>query len=248
MVLSPAPAERRLGVQVVAIDPSAAFRKALWMWLLRTAVSVDPFHMVKLSNDMLTEVRQRLTQQAHSWRGRSSNSAWGNRRLLLLTGDTHSYRARDRLRTDFATDDPTFETAGRLAGEGTPPDAPGHRRSRGRNRRERTPTGPGRTDRATGREPALAHRQPVVERGQIPPRPGATTAKVKANNTAIKHIKRTGRGFTTNREEPKAAPGVHKLSQIGKIHRCRATSTSALQLRELFHHQRQKISNPERVV
>ena len=28
---------------------------------------------------------------------------------------------------------------------------------------------------------------------------GATTAKVEANNTAIKHIKRTGRGFTNPR-------------------------------------------------
>jgi hypothetical protein len=33
--------EWRLAVQVVAIDPSAAFRKALRMWLPRTAVAVD---------------------------------------------------------------------------------------------------------------------------------------------------------------------------------------------------------------
>lgn len=36
--------QRRLGVQVVAIDPSAALRKALRIWLPRTAVSVDAFH------------------------------------------------------------------------------------------------------------------------------------------------------------------------------------------------------------
>lgn len=65
------PLQWRLGVQVVAIDPSAAFRKALRMWLPRTAVSVDAFHLVKLGNDMLTEVRQRLTQQVHGRRGRS---------------------------------------------------------------------------------------------------------------------------------------------------------------------------------
>ncbi|WP_284983705.1 transposase [Arthrobacter sp. efr-133-TYG-118] len=34
-------------MQVVAIDPSAAFREALRMWLPRTAVSVDAFHLVK---------------------------------------------------------------------------------------------------------------------------------------------------------------------------------------------------------
>lgn len=40
------PLQWRLGVQVVAIDPSAAFRKALRMWLPSTADSVDAFHLV----------------------------------------------------------------------------------------------------------------------------------------------------------------------------------------------------------
>lgn len=44
------PLEWRLGVHVVAIDPSAAFRKAFRMWLPRTAVSVDHFHLISLVN------------------------------------------------------------------------------------------------------------------------------------------------------------------------------------------------------
>ncbi|WP_458782225.1 transposase [Arthrobacter sp. D3-16] len=36
----------RLSAQVVAIDPSAAFRKALRMRLSRTAVTVDHFHLI----------------------------------------------------------------------------------------------------------------------------------------------------------------------------------------------------------
>nr|WP_256869590.1 transposase [Paenarthrobacter ureafaciens] len=75
------------------------------MWLPRTAVSVDAFHLVKLGNDMLTEVRQRLTQQVHGRRGRSIDPVWANRRLLLRAGDTLSDRARDRLNMVFATDD-----------------------------------------------------------------------------------------------------------------------------------------------
>jgi transposase len=43
------PLQWRLVVQALAIDLSAAFRKALRMWLPRTAVSVDAFHLVKLS-------------------------------------------------------------------------------------------------------------------------------------------------------------------------------------------------------
>jgi transposase len=60
---SPRPLQWRLGVQVVGIDPSAAFRKALRMWLPRTAVSVDLFHMTMLlANDTFTTVRQGLSQ------------------------------------------------------------------------------------------------------------------------------------------------------------------------------------------
>ncbi|MCQ6272317.1 transposase [Pseudarthrobacter sp. R1] len=44
------PLEWLLAVQVVAIDPSAAFRKALRMWLPRTAVAVDHFHLISLAN------------------------------------------------------------------------------------------------------------------------------------------------------------------------------------------------------
>lgn len=53
-------------VQVVAIDPSAAFRKALREHLPLAAVSVDKFHLVKLGNDMVTRVRQRLTRSSTS--------------------------------------------------------------------------------------------------------------------------------------------------------------------------------------
>ena len=54
-------------IEIVAIDPSAAFRKALRTYLPRAAVSVDKFHLVKLGNDMVTTVRQRL---ARTHRGR----------------------------------------------------------------------------------------------------------------------------------------------------------------------------------
>lgn len=52
------PLEWRLRVQVVATDPSAAFRMALRMWLLRTAASVDVLHLILNGNNLLTEVRQ----------------------------------------------------------------------------------------------------------------------------------------------------------------------------------------------
>jgi transposase len=193
------PLEWRLGVQVVAIDPSAAFRKALRMWLPRTAVSVDAFHLVKLGNDMLTEVRQRLTQQVHGRRGRSIDPVWANRRLLLRAGETLSDGARDRLITVFATDDATGKLqAAWLVKE---------------QLRTLLATG-SLADAAAAKERLHA----LVEQAAQPETSrlwrtvcrwwkeievlivtGATTAKVEANNTAIKHIKRTGRGFTNAR-------------------------------------------------
>jgi hypothetical protein len=40
------------------------------MLLPQSAASVHAFHLVKLGNDTLTEIRQRLTQQVHGRRGR----------------------------------------------------------------------------------------------------------------------------------------------------------------------------------
>ncbi|WP_255429881.1 transposase [Sinomonas cellulolyticus] len=101
------PLARRLGVEVVAIDPPAAFRKALRMWLPRTAVSVDAFHLVQLANNAVTEARQRLSQEVRGRRGRAVDPGWANRRLLLRGAETFSTRGHKRLRDVFATDDPT---------------------------------------------------------------------------------------------------------------------------------------------
>lgn len=68
---------------MVAIDPSAAFRKVLRMWFPRTAVSVDASHLVMLANAVVTEGRQRLTQENKDRRRRAADSVWANRRLLL---------------------------------------------------------------------------------------------------------------------------------------------------------------------
>src|SRR5213595_2521504 len=73
------------------------------------ALSVDAFHLVKLGNDMVTRVRQRVTREAKGRRGRLVDPAWVNRRLLLRAGDTLSPGARARLKATLAADDPTNE-------------------------------------------------------------------------------------------------------------------------------------------
>ena len=54
-------------------------------------------------------MRQRLVRDREQRRGRKIDPAWANRTLLLRGYDTLSKRARARLDTVFASDDPTQE-------------------------------------------------------------------------------------------------------------------------------------------
>ncbi|WP_315914420.1 ISL3 family transposase [Arthrobacter sp. lap29] len=190
------PLEWRLGVQVVAIDPSAAFRKALRMWLPRTAVSVDHFHLIQLTNQALTEVRQQLSHKVRGRRGRAVDPAWAHRMLLLRAADSLSEAATSRLEKVFATDDPTGklkaawdvkEQVRTLLRTGSLEDAELAKEDLERLVKESNQPETTRLWRTICRWWAEIEVLIVT---------GATTGKVEANNTSIKHIKRTGRGFT----------------------------------------------------
>ena len=103
---SPAWRER---VEVVAIDPSAAFRATVTRALPTARVSVDHFHLIQLANLMVTQVRQRVAREQLGHRGRKNDPAWAHRLLLLRAGDRLSQRALNRLFGVFAHDDPTGE-------------------------------------------------------------------------------------------------------------------------------------------
>ena len=96
-------------IRVVAIDPSAAFKRAITEQLPNAQISVDPFHLVQLANLMVTRVRQRLVREREQRRGRKIDPAWAHRRLLLRGFNTLSKKGRDRLAWVFATDDPSDE-------------------------------------------------------------------------------------------------------------------------------------------
>jgi transposase len=82
-------------VKFVAIDPCAVYRSAVTRALPDAVIVVDHFHLVRLANQAVTKVRQRVTRQALGRRGTTRDPAWANRRRLL--------RARERL-TDQAYD------------------------------------------------------------------------------------------------------------------------------------------------
>jgi transposase len=104
--------EWKAQVQVVAIDPCAAYRSAVQQALPHATLVADPFHIVKLANDMVTDTRQRVAREQLGRRGRKKDPAWANRRLLLRAGDRLSPRALARLGRVLASDsDPTQEIA-----------------------------------------------------------------------------------------------------------------------------------------
>lgn len=182
-------------IEIVAIDPSAAFRKALRTWLPRAAVSVDKFHLVKLGNDMVTTVRQRLARTHRGRRGRKDDPAWAYRMLLLRGGDTLTPRAWERLERVFRTDDPTDELSAawgikeqlrRLLATDTLAQAWQERMRMGYFAQI-----------ANMPETTKLYDTVVTwwDAIEVLIVTGATTARVEAANTGIKNIKRTGRGF-----------------------------------------------------
>ena len=73
----------RAGVTHVTIDLSASYLRAVTDALPDAVVVADRFHLVRLANDMLTEVRQRATRDVRGRRGRKKDPEWAGRRRLL---------------------------------------------------------------------------------------------------------------------------------------------------------------------
>jgi transposase len=184
-------------IAVVAIDPSAAFKKAITTSLPHAKVAVDPFHLVQLANLCVTRVRQRLVQDLHHRRGRKIDPAWAHRTLLLRGYDTLSVRARHRLEAVFACDDPTGLGAAWGVKEGLRLVLASRTLDQARTARTRLErwVDAANTDETRRLWDTLTTWWPAVE---VFISTGVTNARTEAANTTIKHIKRTGRGYRNN--------------------------------------------------
>jgi len=72
-------------------------------------VVVDAFHIVKLGNTVVDEVRRRVQQATLGHRGRKGNPLYGIRRLLLTGYERLSDRGRQRMDAGLAAGDPHDE-------------------------------------------------------------------------------------------------------------------------------------------
>jgi transposase len=101
--------EFRAAIEIVVIDPSAPYASGIRAALPNALIAVDGWHLVALANQMLTEVRQRVTRELLGRRGTVADPVWVNRRLLLTGADHLSTRQWRRLTAMLDHGDPTNE-------------------------------------------------------------------------------------------------------------------------------------------
>jgi transposase len=99
----------RAGIELVVIDPSAPYASGVRTALPQARIAVDRWHLVRLANDMVTEVRQRVTRTLYERRGLATDAVWAHRRMLLTAGDRLSRKQLLRLDRLLRVNDPTGE-------------------------------------------------------------------------------------------------------------------------------------------
>ena len=99
--------EWKAGVRIVAMDPCATYRRAITDALPQARIVADHFHLVRLANQAVTAVRQRITRETLGRRGRRSDPAWASRRRLLRGRERLSEQAFTRMWNDLIDAEPT---------------------------------------------------------------------------------------------------------------------------------------------
>jgi len=92
-------------VERVALDPYRGYYNALVGGLDAPEVVVDAFHIVRLGNVMVDDVRRRVQQDTLGHRGRKDDPLYGIRRLLLTGEERLTDGGRARIRAGLAAGD-----------------------------------------------------------------------------------------------------------------------------------------------
>ena len=184
-------------IGVVSLDPHRGYANAVGVHLGHATLVVDHFHIAKLANIVIDDVRRRVQQAQTGHRGRKRDPLYGIRKLLLAAADRLDTRGWARLTDGLRRGDPDGEVTAAWQLKQITHDL------------YRAPT----LERA--REVlsllyAWAEASGVAEcrrfagtirrwEGEVLAwhvTGGASNGPTEAVNLTIKHIKRTGRGFT----------------------------------------------------
>lgn len=100
------------GIAVVATDLAESYRHALGERLAHATRVADPFHVVRIGNRCLDQVRRRVQNQTLGHRGRKADPLYRIRKLLTKGVEGLDQRGLDRMLLQLRVGDPEDEVMG----------------------------------------------------------------------------------------------------------------------------------------
>jgi transposase len=100
------------GIEVVATDLAESFRAGLSPHLDHTRRVADPFHVVRVANRCVDQVRRRVQNETLGHRGRKPDPLYRIRKLLLAGSERLDERGADRMLLGLRVGDPDDELLG----------------------------------------------------------------------------------------------------------------------------------------
>ena len=107
--LSAQPSAWRDGINWGVLDLSGAYRRSFDVALPHAGQVADPFHVIRLANGAIDEVRRRTQNDTLGHRGRKGDPLWRARRLLISAHERLSDHSDAKLRGLLAAGDPHGE-------------------------------------------------------------------------------------------------------------------------------------------
>jgi transposase len=98
-------------IGVVALDPHRGYANAVGVHLGHATLVVDHFHVIRLANAVIDDVRRRVQQEQTGHRGRAGDPLYGARKLLLTACEDLDPRGWRHLAAALAAGDPDGHVA-----------------------------------------------------------------------------------------------------------------------------------------
>ena len=99
----------RDGIAWGTLDLSGAYRRTFEVVLPEAGQVADPFHVIRLANNSIDEVRRRVQNDTVGHRGRKHDPLWRARRLLISAHERLSEHGDAKLRGLLTAGDPRGE-------------------------------------------------------------------------------------------------------------------------------------------
>lgn len=183
----------------VTIDMSATYAKAIRQALPQALIVLDHFHLVKRANEMIDEVRRRITQQRRGRRGRATDPEWISRRRLLRAAERLTDDQRVKLWNKMVTADPDGDVLAAWIAKELLRDVLACKASGGLSYEIRAALDTFYTFAAACRVPEVHTLAETIDHWQQPMitaiRTGLSNATSEGYNRIVKHIGRNAFGF-----------------------------------------------------